>query len=192
LSNINGKIDENSKYLKDINTIIDNLSHLENIGDYLFDIPDNDISWLIFHEFFLCGKDKFIEYITYLKIYQKYKKVLQSNLSCFLPQKKQIETIMTANMASVMDERIINFSEKNANDVQTLKNIIKDKKKFPRELFSELKNAFPCIIANIRTYSDFIPLEFEMFDLVIIDEASQVSIAQALPALFRAKKVIVL
>jgi superfamily I DNA and/or RNA helicase len=31
-----------------------------------------------------------------------------------------------------------------------------------------------------------------MFDLVIIDEASQVSIAQALPAIFRAKKVIVL
>lgn len=117
---------------------------------------------------------------------------MQARLSCFLPQKKQIEVIMTANMASVMDERIINFSERNANDVQTLKNIIKDKKKFPRELFSELKNAFPCIIANIRTYSDFIPLEFEMFDLVIIDEASQVSIAQALPALFRAKKVIVL
>ena len=61
-----------------------------------------------------------------------------------------------------------------------------------KELFSDLKNAFPCIIANIRTYSDFIPLEYEMFDLVIIDEASQVSIAQALPAIFRAKKVIVL
>ena len=31
-----------------------------------------------------------------------------------------------------------------------------------------------------------------MFDVVVIDEASQVSIAQALPALLRAKKVIVM
>ena len=31
-----------------------------------------------------------------------------------------------------------------------------------------------------------------MFDLVIIDEASQVSVAQAFPALIRAKKVLIL
>jgi superfamily I DNA and/or RNA helicase len=189
---VDSKIQENKKMLDDVNRIIVNLKDIEIVENYFFNIPDDNVYWLIFHDFFSLWKEKFIEYATYLKIYQKYQKVMQARLSFFLPQKKQIEVIMTANMASVMDERIINFSEKNANDVQTLKNIIKDKKKFPRELFSELKNAFPCIIANIRTYSDFIPLEFEMFDLVIIDEASQVSIAQALPALFRAKKVIVL
>jgi superfamily I DNA and/or RNA helicase len=189
---IDFQIQENKKMLDDVNRIIINLKDIEIVEDYFCNIPDDNVYSLIFHDFFSLWKEKFIEYSTYLKIYQKYQKVMQARLSCFLPQKKQIEVIMTANMASVMDERIINFSEKNANDVQTLKNIIKDKKKFPRELFSELKNAFPCIIANIRTYSDFIPLEFEMFDLVIIDEASQVSIAQALPALFRAKKVIVL
>jgi superfamily I DNA and/or RNA helicase len=52
--------------------------------------------------------------------------------------------------------------------------------------------AFPCIIAGLRDYAEFIPLERELFDLVIIDEASQVSIAQALPAIIRAKKVLVL
>ena len=31
-----------------------------------------------------------------------------------------------------------------------------------------------------------------MFDLIIIDEASQVSIAQAFPAIIRAKKILVL
>jgi hypothetical protein len=51
---------------------------------------------------------------------------------------------------------------------------------------------FPCIIAGLRDYAEFIPLEREIFDLVIIDEASQVSIAQALPAIIRAKKVLVL
>ncbi|MCX9084137.1 MAG: AAA domain-containing protein [Candidatus Methanoperedens sp.] len=55
-----------------------------------------------------------------------------------------------------------------------------------------LKNAFPCILAGIRDYAEYIPLEPEIFDLVIIDEASQVSIAQAFPALLRAKKIVIL
>ena len=48
------------------------------------------------------------------------------------------------------------------------------------------------MIAGLRDYAEFIPLERETFDLVIIDEASQVSITQALPAIIRAKKVLVL
>ena len=47
-------------------------------------------------------------------------------------------------------------------------------------------------MAGIRDYAEYIPLEPEIFDLVIIDEASQVSIAQAFPALLRAKKVLIL
>jgi ssDNA-binding Zn-finger/Zn-ribbon topoisomerase 1 len=47
-------------------------------------------------------------------------------------------------------------------------------------------------LAGIRDYAEYIPLEPEIFDLVIIDEASQVSIAQAFPALLRAKKVLIL
>jgi len=45
---------------------------------------------------------------------------------------------------------------------------------------------------NIRELGDFIPLEPNIFDIVIIDEASQVSIAQAFPAILRAKKAVVL
>ena len=48
------------------------------------------------------------------------------------------------------------------------------------------------MIASLRDYAEFIPLEKDMFDLVIIDEASQVSIAQAFPALIRAEKMVVL
>ncbi len=55
-----------------------------------------------------------------------------------------------------------------------------------------LTEAFPCLIIGIRELGEFIPLEPNLFDLVIIDEASQVSIAQAFPAILRGKKVIVL
>lgn len=105
---------------------------------------------------------------------------------------KQIENIVTMQMTHLMDERFIDFTNDFKADAKALKQVIKDKKRFPKEQFSKLKNAFPCILAGIRDYAEYIPLEPGIFDLVIIDEASQVSIAQAFPALLRAKKVVVL
>jgi very-short-patch-repair endonuclease len=105
---------------------------------------------------------------------------------------KQIENIVTMQMTYLMDERFVEFTNTYKADAKALKQVIKAKKKFPKEQFSKLKSAFPCILAGIRDYAEYIPLEPEIFDLVIIDEASQVSIAQAFPALLRAKKVVVL
>ncbi len=105
---------------------------------------------------------------------------------------RQIENIVTMQMTYLMDERFVNFANDYKADAKALKQVIKSKKKFPKEQFSKLKNAFPCMLAGIRDYAEYIPLEPEIFDLVIIDEASQVSIAQAFPALLRAKKVVVL
>ena len=105
---------------------------------------------------------------------------------------KQIENIVTMQMTYLMDERFVDFTSTYKSDAKALKQVIKDKKKFPKEQFSKLKSAFPCILSGIRDYAEYIPLEPGIFDLVIIDEASQVSIAQAFPALLRAKKVVVL
>lgn len=97
-----------------------------------------------------------------------------------------------AKMANILDFRIISYVDKHAADIRTLKSMLKSKQKFPKGLFGDLKQAFPCILAGIRDYATYIPLEKDLFDLVIIDEASQVSIAQALPALIRGKKILVL
>lgn len=104
----------------------------------------------------------------------------------------QLETLTAAKMAHLLDDRIINYVDKHAADLRSLKSILSSKQKFPKTLFGDLKQAFPCIIAGIRDYATYIPLEKNLFDLVIIDEASQVSIAQALPALIRGKKILVL
>jgi len=103
-----------------------------------------------------------------------------------------IEDLTTARMTYFLDKRIIEYTQNYANEVGTLKNIVRKKQKFPKDLFQNLKKAFPCILAGIRDYAEFIPLEKNLFDLIIIDEASQVSIAQALPALVRGKQIIVL
>lgn len=110
----------------------------------------------------------------------------------YLARKTELENFNALELASEIDTRVIKFATENKNDAKTLNQIIRQKKKFPKEQFGLLRSAFPCMISSLRDYAEYIPLEKELFDIIIIDEASQVSIAQAFPALIRAKKVIVL
>lgn len=104
---------------------------------------------------------------------------------------ESLERLKTHEMAHLLDGRVLRFAEQERNNARTLKDIIRKRKRFPRDLFGSLKEAFPCIIAGIRDYAEYIPLEPQVFDLVVIDEASQVSIAQAFPALLRGKKIVI-
>ncbi len=54
-----------------------------------------------------------------------------------------------------------------------------------------LLQTFPIWLAHLPELNSVLPLNKELFDVVIIDEATQCDIASALPAIYRAKKVIV-
>lgn len=110
----------------------------------------------------------------------------------YLGDKTHFEQMNTMMLVQQIDERVTKFATEHQASAKTLQQIIRQKSKFPKDKFDILKDAFPCIIAGLRDFAEFIPLEPDLFDLVIIDEASQVSIAQSLPALLRAKKVLVL
>lgn len=135
----------------------------------------------------------FEKVIRYLYLFQKLIKSFK-NIPNFdyATQKGEIEKYVTTKMTYLLDGRLINFYQNNKATANVLKQIIKTKQKFPRNEFNKLKEAFPCILASIRDYAEYIPLEPDIFDLVIIDEASQVSIAQAFPALLRSKRVLIL
>ncbi|MBQ2984521.1 MAG: AAA family ATPase [Candidatus Gastranaerophilales bacterium] len=68
----------------------------------------------------------------------------------------------------------------------TLQNRVLDK-----EDFKPLLSAFPCWCTTTYAISNTLPLKPAMFDVVIIDEASQCDIASCIPVLFRAKKAII-
>jgi superfamily I DNA and/or RNA helicase/very-short-patch-repair endonuclease len=140
-----------------------------------------------------CSDQEIEEYLKHKILQSKLEKQFNSQPEDrFLNSINEIEDLTTARMTYFLDKRIIEYTQNHANEVGTLKNIVRKKKKFPKDLFQNLKKAFPCILAGIRDYAEFIPLEKNLFDLIIIDEASQVSIAQALPALIRGKQIIVL
>ena len=105
---------------------------------------------------------------------------------------QRLQSLYTSQMTNSLDKKIIEFYDSNRNMATNLSKIIKSKLKFPKQEFKKLKEAFPCIISSVRDFANYIQLDKGIFDLIIIDEASQVSIAQAFPALIRAKKVLVL
>ena len=106
--------------------------------------------------------------------------------------KARLEGLHAQRLAHMIDGRVLDFADNHRNLSRSIRDIISKRQRFPKEQFEALKKAFPCMIAGIRDYAEYVPLEQGLFDLVIIDEASQVSIAQAFPAFVRAKKLVVL
>ena len=60
-----------------------------------------------------------------------------------------------------------------------------------KEDFKPLLAAFPCWCVTTYAISNSLPLKPALFDVVILDEASQCDIASCFPILFRAKKAVV-
>ena len=54
--------------------------------------------------------------------------------------------------------------------------------------FNLLFELFPIIIGEIKSLHPYLPFKEEIFDLLILDEASQVNLAEIFPILFRAKR----
>ena len=144
------------------------------------------------NDLYKLSEDDYSGMITHIFIQRKLTKVFQAlPVFDYTGGLSVYQYLLTNRMTNILDERLLNFYDNYKATAKILRGIIRKKQRFPKNEFEKLKEAFPCIVAGIRDYAEYIPLEPEMFDIVIIDEASQVSIAQAFPALLRAKKIIV-
>jgi len=196
------KILSNKKFVLKINDIIKLFNDVEYLQKNLNKYPRtlnkmgiNLLSLKSFYEnsFLEIDKKEFNEFIRYISLKQKIVKEFENvPISNYINQKEKLESLVTTQMTYIMDKSVVKFYDENRATAKTLRSIIRGKQMFPKKDFMKLKEAFPCILAGIRDYAEYIPLEPEIFDLVIIDEASQVSIAQAFPALLRAKKMLIL
>lgn len=55
--------------------------------------------------------------------------------------------------------------------------------------FSNIIKLFPFWTAEIKNLGQLFPLQHDLFDLIIVDEASQVNLAEILPAFYRGKNI---
>lgn len=110
----------------------------------------------------------------------------------YVGEKTKLERLNTSVMNTHVDSRLVNFMDHHRSDARALAGVISSRQKFPVDKFSAVRESFPVIIASIREFGQYMPLVPDLIDVLVIDEGSQVSVAQALPALLRAKKVVVL
>ena len=57
--------------------------------------------------------------------------------------------------------------------------------------FKKVLKAFPVWLVNLKELNSYLPLQNDIFDLVIIDEATQCDIASSIPLIFRGKRAVV-
>jgi hypothetical protein len=137
--------------------------------------------------------DQFASVLRYVSLAQQLRDAFRDLPEVnYAAEQDRVHDLVTVYMTYLMDGRVIEFYDNQKNTAKSLRDVIRSKQRFPQAEFRKLKDAFPCILAGVRDYAEYIPLEPEIFDLLVIDEASQVSIAQAFPALLRAKKILIL
>ena len=187
-SSISDQIKFIDKYSRTFEIIFENQDQLKKL-----EIKENDIDSLFENKLALL-EDETVESVKkYYNLENFFSGIFDNSENFdYATLMKRAQALYTTRMTDIIDEKIINFYDTNKNTAKSLSKIIRAKQKFPKEQFSKLKNTFPCIISSVRDFAEYIDLDIGMFDLIIIDEASQVSIAQAFPAIIRARKILVL
>ena len=126
----------------------------------------------------------------YLYIFDKYEeKILE--LNALMANKKQV-TIESFEME--LYKHALNFN--NSKRIMDIKRVLESTRKLSVKAFIDVFQVE--LMSNIRIWmmtpevvSAIIPLVYSMFDLVIFDEASQMYVEKGIPAIYRAKKVVI-
>jgi len=105
------------------------------------------------------------------------------------------ETLTTNIIKSFWNDKMQLFVG-DANYKELKRQADKKRKLWPiRNMIYEFSNLmftlYPCWLMSPETVSDVLPLQADMFDLIIFDEASQMFVENAIPTIYRGKKVVV-
>ncbi len=126
----------------------------------------------------------------YLYIFDEYQEKLDE-LNTYMDEKRQV-TIESFEME--LYKHALDFS--NSKRIMDIKRILESQRKISVKAFIDIFQVE--LMSNIRVWmmtpevvSAIIPLVYGMFDLVIFDEASQMYVEKGIPAIYRAKKVVI-
>ncbi len=110
---------------------------------------------------------------------------------------KQLPALVAQVLQAKQDERVKKLLRKKRQDFVHFLNGIKatnsskQEESFSQVNFETLFEAFPIWLCKLSDLYDVLPLHKELFDLVVIDEATQCDVASGLSAMHRAKKAVV-
>ena len=126
----------------------------------------------------------------YLYIFDKYQEKI-NELNKLMEEKR---SVTNESFEMELYKHALNFS--NSKRIMDIKRILESSRKISVKAFIdifqlELMNNIRVWMMTPEVVSAIIPLVYGMFDLVIFDEASQMYVEKGIPAIYRAKKVII-
>lgn len=170
-------------------TILDGLKIIHDTYGSLFDaagININDVISLAA----ACRQDnnasKILEYVDI-----SYRLAACGNVSP--PETKLIDEYYESvhkNLEYANDVRIKNLNN-HSTDIERILVSLRSGKRLRKEEINVILSNIPCIIAEPALISQYFPMEDDLIDIAVIDEASQVSIADSISVMLRAKQVVV-
>ena len=158
-----------------------------NYANYV-EIIDNFPVIRMYHELIVCEdklKDELAKVVDYPNISARIYKLKEAQLS--------VSQKICQGIANREYHELYSSAE-NAKDY--LYQISKDKKHWPIRKAMEVYgnfifSLFPCWLLSPENVSSLLPLEKNLFDIVIFDEASQVFIESTIPTIYRGKNIVV-
>ncbi len=202
----------NSAYLKLVYEALDNYTAQRDVGKLISSIDKNMNTILSFaysQSKSMQGFKDIIDSLLEIRIYRelvKYEEECKEQLSKLLDLQNISSRIYKNKEAQLnvayrlcagknsCEYRELYENAENAKDY--LYQISKDKKLWPirqtMETYGEfITSLFPCWLLSPENVSSLLPLQKNMFDLVIFDEASQVFIESTIPTIYRGRNIIV-
>ena len=202
----------NTSYIKLVHEALDNYISLRDVNNLLESLDSKKLSILNFayttsknythYEHIL---DKFIEIRIYHEIInyeeeckeQLSKIVDYANITARIQKLKEAQIAVSYKLcASKNSKEYDNLYASAKNNKDYLYQISKDQKLWPirktMEVYGNfILSLFPCWLLSPENVSNLLPLEKNLFDIVIFDEASQVFIESTIPTIYRGKNIVV-
>ncbi len=119
------------------------------------------------------------------------------NISARIYKLKEAQLAVSQKICRVISNQdYSNFYLNAENGKDYLYQISKDKKHWPIRKAMEVYGSFifslfPCWLLSPENVSSLLPLQKDLFDIVIFDEASQVFIESTIPTIYRGKNIVV-
>ena len=212
ISVIDNLLRGNNSYIKHVYEALDNYIELRDLSRLVDGLDKNMLTILNFaysvgksYQHYLEIIDKFLVYRIYHEL-TRYEEECKDGLAKMLDfsnitariYKMKGEQLKVANKlcAGKNSLEYRNLYENGDDAKDFLYQISKDQKLWPirktMELYSDYVLAlFPCWLLSPENVSAILPLEKNLFDIVIFDEASQVFIESTIPTIYRGKNIVV-
>lgn len=177
----------NRKILRQEKIFAKSLRRAERDGDYLHSLETGRTRAGIIAKFRLWLSSRRFERDGFLHNKLLYIQALQ----------KQREELLATHIDDVFNNKLHRCLSTNRESLTRFRQALgaqtsqRQEKHFAELDFSVLLEAMPIWLCSLSALHRALPLQRELFDLVIIDEATQCDIASCLPALFRARRALI-